>query len=149
MKAHGRTQAVSALVFGIAFLFTGCDFFAGLSNPLIGTWRTTVHVSSAADMVLTLDIHADKSLEITGTLTGSTTGSVSGSGTFTQDSSAETITIDGSMTTTVTGRTPTRAAMAGETIAYSISTDKNTMTWIDSSGVLTGTPGAAVVWLRK
>ena len=149
MKAHGRIRAVSALIIGFAFLLAGCDFFAGLTNPLIGTWRTTVDVSSTADMVLTLDLRADKTLEIAGTLTGSTTGTVSGSGTYTQNSSAETIRIDASMTTTVTGSRPETAEIAGETVAYSFSADKDTMTWIDSSGILTGTRGAAVVWLRK
>jgi hypothetical protein len=97
-----------SIVLLFVLLFSGCDFFVGLFDPLIGTWVYSVEGGS-----MTMEFHADKSCSWTSVAEGQPT--ISPSGTY--EKTDTTIT----MTLTWEGDTETI------TFNYTFSDDKKTL----------------------
>ncbi len=93
------------------FSRASCNFFAGLFNPLIGTWEY-----SESGGTITFTFNYDNTWSYSVTSSGST---VSASGTYTQDSSAGTITFsqsgytDSTMSYTINGNKLTLSEFSG------------------------------------
>lgn len=101
MKSPRRILLGSTIAFLILYLLSGCDFFAGLFNPLIGTWAGSVTVSTMTMTYTSYMFKYDNSYTFSGTFSESgsgVSGTTSGSGTYIQDQSAKTITGTGTMT---------------------------------------------------
>jgi len=138
-KARLTMSALLALL--LLFSLSGCDFISGLFNPLLGTWQATVSesgLSGTETLVFKSDGTWTMSISISGTSSGvSVSMSMSASGTYKQDSSAETITLDGSSSgsMTVGGQTqPMQASqISGSVMRYALSDFNKTLTLTDSS----------------
>jgi hypothetical protein len=147
MKGTGKRILTVVLVLGVVLLLGGCDFFAGIFNPVIGKWQMTIEVGPDVFMTQTMEIHGDKTWSISAVFTGGgVSGSGAGSGTYTQDDASKTITITGTFTQTIVGEDPYTMTFAGSPITYSVS--GNTMTWTDTTGVLTGENVTLITWTR-
>lgn len=132
MRKHRRFLVPTALLVGIIALSTGCEFVAGIFNPLLGSWRGTLGFGSLTQD-LTLEFRSDGTYTQSGTWSQSeSSGTIEGEGTFAQDKAAETITLVGTVTYRRTSGPP--AGLEGtmntdSTASYSI--DGNTLTLID------------------
>jgi hypothetical protein len=145
MKGTGRRVLTVVLILGVVLLLAGCDFFAGIFNPLIGKWQMSELIGPDVTMAQTLEMHGDKTWSMTGVISGAASGSTSGTGTYTQEET--TLAISGTYTMVVVGEGTNSIILPAAPVTYSIS--GNTMTWTDTTGVLTQEPGTVLTWTRQ
>jgi len=111
-KLAKKSILVICLLF--VLVLAGCDLFTGLFDPLIGTWQYSVTVFGIT-ITDTLTYHADNSWTEVVTETGQPDQTYSG--TYTHDTKALTLTM-----------TVTTGGSGSMTAAYTISTDRKTLT---------------------
>ncbi len=134
MKWKGSLGRTILLVVLAGVLLGGCDFFAGLFNPLIGTWHTTI-TSGSTQITQDATLKADGSLSVVmsdGTSTQTKTG------TWTSDAGAKTLTF------VISSPGPTETQVWG----YAISSDRNTLTLTFQSTTGTSTPPSQLTFTR-
>lgn len=90
-----------AAVLLVLVLLAGCEFFAELFNPLLGSWGRTETANTTTFAFSSYVFNSDNTYSCNGTFSEPVTGvsgTASGSGTFVQDQSADTISMTGSFT---------------------------------------------------
>ncbi len=112
-----RTLLLIIVTVLMAFVFTGCDWFVGLFDPLIGTWQRSY--SLGIDVTETYSFKGDGSWQFV----TNNPFDQSGSGTYTKNDSANTVTL-----------TPTVGWTTARTYTFSYSEDKKTLTLTESGG---------------
>ncbi len=113
MKSRKNQGHAFAVVLLSALFFAGCDLIAGLLNPLIGSWHTTIAAGTPATT-------EDASIKADGTFSvviSQGTATATKSGTWTYDAAAETVTF------VITVPSPTET----QVFTYAISNDRNTL----------------------
>jgi hypothetical protein len=117
--------ALEIMLLLVVFSLAGCDWLAGLFNPLIGSWSGTFTPTASSPVAETMEYKADDTF--TATMPGM---SITFSGTYVQDSDAKTATI----TVTTTNDPVFLPVGYVETFSYSFSSDNDTMTIVTANG---------------
>jgi hypothetical protein len=114
MKRKWLSKTVLVLCLLFTLVLGGCDFFAGIFDPLIGSWTGSVTLLSVTAST-TYTFHADAKWDVSTAITG--LPNATSSGTYIHDIKAGTLEL-----TTTSGGSGVQA------YTYAISADKKTLT---------------------
>jgi hypothetical protein len=129
MKIKWKTgTALCALLLLLTLALAGCDFFAALFDPLIGTWTGTYVSTLAGSFSLTVEFKADETFSETMSLSPTP---VTIAGTYVDDKDLKTLTV------TVTSTSDPAMIPVGTVGVsnYALSTDKKTLTMTSPDGI--------------
>ena len=115
MKRRLFSKAILVLCLLFVLVLAGCDLFAGIFDPLIGSW-----VWSYPPMSVTYGFHADNSWDAVMSQTGYPDQTVAG--TYTHDTKAGTLDM-----------TATSGGSGTQSYTYTISSDRKTLTLTQGS----------------
>lgn len=138
MHKHSKSiLALSLLLLALIVGLSGCDWFASLFDPLVGTWD--FDESSISGMSGTLDMNWNKTFSLS--LTMSSVENTA-SGTYSADEATKMFVMDVKESTWETGG----PGIGLFSFSYALSTDEKILTL---TGITTGITGLVITFIKR